>query len=537
MSAAAEARTLHAIGLALAGAVPGGAALTGFKAESLARMAGAGLPVPPGFVLGTGWSAFLQADPAGAPPRMREALADGMRALEAACGLSFAGERRPLLVSVRSGAPTSMPGMMDTILNIGLCDRTARGLLRLTGNPRLVWDCYRRLVQQYACVVKGARAAPFHELAAESAARAGVAGPRELDFENLAALAQASLVLFEDLTGEAFPQDPREQLEQATLAVFRSWNSPRAVEYRRLNAIAADGGTAVTIQRMVYGNAGGTSGSGVGFTRDPATGEDRLYLDFLFNAQGEDVVSGRHAVTGTARLPQALPEVAQRLEEARGALESLFGDAQEFEFTVQDGRLYLLQSRSAKRTPWAALRIAVEQVAAGIATPAQALARLEGIDLERIERRRLEVDGAEVLATASSASIGMAAGAIALDRKACERLAGKGRRVILVRGEANTDDVACIALATGLLTARGGRTSHAAVVARQLGKVCLVGCEALSIDLEARRVRLGSRTLKEGETICLDADNGRVFAGEPRSVVERPLAALAQAAKWRADAA
>jgi pyruvate,orthophosphate dikinase len=309
------------------------------------------------------------------------------------------------------------------------------------------------------------------------------------------------------------------------------------VEYRRLHGIGEAIGTAVTVQRMVFGNAGGTSGSGVGFTRDPATGENRLYLDFLFNAQGEDVVSGRQAVLDTARLPLAMPEVAQRLEEIRHALEATFGDAQEFEFTVQDGRLYLLQARTAKRTPWAAPRVAAEQVREGTLSPAQALARLDGIDVGAIERRRVADPQEPPLATAVPASIGLAVGAIALDARAVKRLAAKGRAVILVRSETSTEDIAGIAASAGVLTARGGRTSHAAVVARQMGKVCLVGCAALRIDEKARTVTLGSRTLREGDTICLDAEGGRVLEGEPEVVVERPGELLAEMERWRGLAA
>jgi pyruvate,orthophosphate dikinase len=521
------------IGLAKAGSGAGSLEQVGSKAFNLQRMAAAGMPVPQAFVLATGWCAFHQGEPAQARQALHDALADWTKRLEQACGLSFGGERKPLLVSVRSGAPVSMPGMMDTVLNIGLCDRAVRGLLRLTGNPRLVWDSYRRLVQQYAHIVHGAKGEAFDELAAAAVARAGVAGVRELDFESLAALAAESLDLFADVTGGAFPQDPREQLEAATVAVLDSWRSARAAEYRRLHGIADAMGTAVTVQRMVFGNAGGTSGSGVGFTRDPATGENRLYLDFLFNAQGEDVVSGRHAVTDTARLPVVLPEVAQRLEELRHALESTFGDAQEFEFTVQDGRLYLLQARTAKRTPWAALRIAVEQVREGLATPERGLARLEGIDLAAIERRRVADEGEAALARAVPASIGLAIGAIALDARACARFADKGRPAILVRSDTSTEDIAGIARAVGVLTARGGRTSHAAVVARHMGKVCLVGCETLRIDEKARTVAFGATTLREGETICLDAENGRVLDGEPQVVVERPEGLLSEVARWR----
>jgi pyruvate,orthophosphate dikinase len=526
-------RTVHGIGLAKASAAPGSVEQMGFKARNLARMAAAGLPVPQAFVLGTGWNADLARDADGTRQALRETLAEWMGLLEHACGLAFGGERRPLLVSVRSGAPVSMPGMMDTVLDIGLCDRSARGLLRLTGNPRLVWDSYRRLVQQFAVVVHKADAGPFEALAAAALANARATNCRELDFEALASLTRDSIDLFAEVTGRAFPQDPREQLEDAVLAVLESWRSRRAVEYRRLNKLADSLGTAVTVQRMVFGNAGGTSGSGVGFTRDPASGENRLYLDFLFNAQGEDVVSGRQAVTDTTRLAEALPEIAQRLEETRRSLETIFADAQEFEFTVQDGRLYLLQSRTAKRTPWASLRIAVDRVREGALEPAAALKSLEAIDLAAIARRRVKADGAVRLAPAQSASLGMASGAIALDAKACERLARKGRGVILVREETSTEDIAAIALASGLLTARGGRTSHAAVVARQLGKVCLVGCAGLAIDVGKRAITLGGRTLREGDMLCLDAEDGQVFAGEPQAVVERPVELLAEVEKWK----
>ena len=523
------------IGIPHAGAVPGDAAKMGFKAYNLQRMAAAGMPVPQAFVLGTDWCRLHLRAPETSRQSLRDALLEWTRRLEQACGLAFGGERKPLLVSVRSGAPVSMPGMMDTVLNVGLCDRTVRGLLRLTGNPRLVWDSYRRLVHQYAHVVHAAEDVEFERLTATAVAREGVLSARELDFESLAKLVADSLDLYADLVGTPFPQDPREQLEAAAVAVLDSWQTARAVEYRRLHGIDDELGTAATVQRMVFGNAGGTSGSGVGFTRDPASGENRLYLDFLFNAQGEDVVSGRHAVTDTARLPLALPEVAQRLEELRHALESTFGDVQEFEFTVQDGRLYLLQSRVAKRTPWAALRMAVEQVREGIATPAQALARLDGIDLNAIERRRVADEGEAPLAVAEPASIGLAVGAIALDTKACERFAAKGQAAILVRNDTSTEDIAGIAAAAGVLTARGGRTSHAAVVARQMGKVCLVSCASLRIDEKARAITLGTRTLREGETICLDAERGRVLEGEPEVVVERPEGLLSEVAKWRAE--
>ncbi|HTS86542.1 MAG TPA: PEP/pyruvate-binding domain-containing protein [Usitatibacter sp.] len=523
---------VYGIGLATQGSEPAGVAQMGFKAYNLRRLADCRLPVPQAFVLGTDWCARNRLDRDGARNALREALPAWIRRLEQASGLAFGSERKPLLVSVRSGAPVSMPGMMDTLLDVGLTHRTLRGMVRLTGNPRLAWDSYRRLVQQYAQIVHGADASPYDEIVDDVIAKARVASARELDFDSLRALATRCLGLFEEQVGSPFPQDPREQLEAAAVAVLDSWQSQRARDFRRLQGIDEDLGTAVTIQRMVFGNCGGTSGSGVGFTRDPSTGDDRIYLDFVFNAQGEDVVSGRHMVTDTARLAQALPELAARLESLRVELESLFGDAQEFEFTVQEGKLYILQTRSAKCSPWAALRIAVDQVAQGLVTPARALERLRALDLPAIERRLLVAREVPALAAAEPASAGLASGAIALDATSCERLARTGHAAILVRSETSTDDIGAIALASGVLTARGGRTSHAAVVARQLGKVCLVGCRALSLDEHAHTIRFGDRVLHEGDTICLDAERGLVYEGAPEVRVERPTKLIEQVRSW-----
>jgi len=511
------------------------AATVGFKAYNLARMARLGLPVPEARVLATDWCRAWLADPQATRERLRASLPASLQDLERSTGLVFGGSRKPLLVAVRSGAAVSMPGMMDTLLNIGLCDATVGGLLRLTGNPRLVWDSYRRLVQQYAEVAMQADGAPFRELTREAVAAAPAARVQELDFSTLKSLTHALLERFHDVTGQRFPQEPFEQLEGAVGAVLDSWSSSRAVAYRELNGIDASLGTAVTVQRMVFGNAGGTSGSGVGFTRDPATGENRPYIDFLFNSQGEDVVSGRHACSDTARLGAALPRVASELDNVRATLEREFGDAQEFEFTVQDGRLFLLQTRTAKRTPWAALRMAVEQVREGLIAPAVALERLAGIDLDRLERRRLAATaGAAVIGEAVSAGSGVACGPIALDAAAAQRYAAAGKPAVLVREDADTEDIAGIATAAGLLTARGGRTAHAAVVARQLGCVCLVGCAPLRIDAAARTIAVDGYTLAEGDTICLDADSGRVFAGTPELVIEKPTDLLMELSRWRA---
>lgn len=509
----------------------------GFKAHNLARMARLGLPVPEGFVLGTALCDAYLAETAQATERLRPALDAALRELERSSGLRFGDARRPLLVSVRSGAAVSMPGMMDTLLDVGLTQTTLRGLLRVTGNPRLAWDSYRRLIQSFAETVHGAEAAPFNEATEDEVADQGLAHARELDFRSHAALAKRFLAIFEERTGERFPEDPRAQLDAAVAAVFRSWRSARARAYRRLHGLDEQPGTAVTVQRMVFGNAGGTSGAGVAFTRDPSTGENRLYVDFLFNSQGEDVVSGRHRAGDAERLAQVLPEVWRQLGAARHALEREFGDAQEFEFTVQDGRLYLLQTRTGKRTPWAALRIAVEQVQEGLLEPRTALERLDGLDLASISCTRLAGSrGDGILATATSASAGIASGPIALDTLTAQRFAAAGRRAILVREDTSTEDIDGIAVASGLLSARGSRTAHAAVIARQMGKILLVGCSELDIDSAARAVRIGARRFAEGEAITLDANDGRVLEGEARTTVERPEAWLAEVARWRAKA-
>ena len=506
----------------------------GSKAYGLMRLAKLGLNVPPAFVLGTE-ICRTYFETGALPGGVRELLARGLSELEAATGRSFGGRRRPLFVSVRSGAPVSMPGMMETILNIGLTEQTLRGFLRMSGNPRQVQDCYRRLVRDFTEVVRGADASAFDALAETQAAHEGLRNIRDLDSMALAAIAQDSLELSLALTGEPFPQNPMDQLLDAVEAVFRSWASDKAKRYRALNGIDDHMGTAVTVQTMVFGNMGATSGAGVGFTRDPATGENRLYLDFLFNAQGEDVVSGRHAVHDTEHLPQRLPAVAAELQRMKGALEAEFRDMQDFEFTVENGKLYLLQTRAGKRMPWAALGMAVDMVHEGLIAPEAALERLDGIALDKLERLRFaDRGGATPLASAIPASIGVAVGHIAFDPKRAAAFAGEGKSVLLVRDDISTSDIEGIAASDGVLTAVGGRTSHAAVVARQLGKVCLVGCAGLRISPEKGMCLIGGREFHEGDQLTLDGDNGRVFAGGLPVVHERPDAALAEVASWRA---
>jgi len=510
----------------------GGAAEVGNKAWNLMCMTDAGLPVPPAFVLPAAWCRQVDPDPDNQD--LRATLSSGIAMLESATGLSFGSPRRPLLVSVRSGAAVSMPGMLETVLNIGINAQTVSGLIGFTGNPRLAWDCYRRLVQGYSEVVQCLPRGPFDELVTRALSNGGVERERELDYASLRQLTCNMLDRFHELAGVSFPEDPLEQLRRAAVAVFRSWQAAKAVAYRQANRIEDQGGTAATVQRMVFGNAGGASGAGVAFTRNPATGVRELYLDFEFNSQGEDVVAGRQVTLGEERLRRTLPSAWAQLEETSLALESLFRDTQDFEFTIQSGTLYLLQSRSAKRTPWAALRMAVDQVGEGLISPDQALSRLSEIDLDSVERTRFANPSAAPLARAQVASLGVASGAISLDSATAARLAEAGP-VILVRRETETSDLSGLMSATGILTAAGGRTSHAAVVARQLGKVCLVACPGLQIDLLQRSCRIGEKTMREGEFLSLDGNDGGVYAGQLEVVTERPQQELERIAHWLAS--
>ena len=506
----------------------------GAKAFGLARLARAGLRVPDAAILKTSVSRRRMRSGTDGE-RLRDVVSGALDALERTTGLRFGSPRRPLLLSVRSGAPTSMPGMLETVLNVGLCDASVKGLIAQSGNPKLAWDSYRRLVESYATVVHGCPHQPFEAALRARLAAAGAHRARELTTSALADVAHDHLELFAELSGEAFPQDPVEQLIGAVDAVLESWESPRAHEYRRIHEIPSDMGTAVVLQRMVFGNAGGVSGAGVAFTRDPALGTRDLYLDFLPDAQGEDIVAGRLSPDGAGTLAEIAPDVLAEIEHVCPRLEAEFGDAQEFEFTVQDGELFLLQTRPAKRTPWAALQIAVDQVHEGLISEGAAIDHVETLDLDAIRRRHVVAgNGAGELARATPASIGVATGPLALDGVAAGRFARDGTPPVLVRSETVTDDIGAMALSAGVLTGAGGRTSHAAVVARELGKPCLVGCEALELDLTARTARIGGQLLSEGEVICLDAESGLVFAGAPAIREERPTEALSEIAEWRA---
>ena len=512
--------------------------LVGSKAHNLMRMARSGLIVPPGFVLGTGFCrAYLDHGNA-ALEGLDELLEHELEALAARTGRRFGDPKHPLLVSVRSGAAVSMPGMMETVLNVGLTETTFRGLLRLTGNPRLAADCRRRLIQQFAEVVHGADPGRFEAILAAKLAEEKLARPEELDCRVLGEIVAAFEALFETIAGQPFPSSPLAQLRASVEAVLKSWMSARATSYRKLNNILDNIGTATIVQMMVFGNAGPASGSGVGFTRNPSDGTRAPYVDYLTNAQGEDVVAGRTSVLGMEELERRAPDAYGQLVRAQDKLEREFGDMQDFEFTVEDGRLYMLQARSGKRTPLAALRIAVDLVNEEAITSEAGLALLRGLDLDAIEAMELSPPAdAKPLACAVPASSGVAVGAAVFDTARVEAFKRKGKAVVLLREHTETADIQALTNAEALVTAHGARTSHAAVVARQLGKVCLVGCEGLAIDASGRRGTIRGAKIQEGETITADGTSGLLFRGEVPVKRVKPKTLVGEVLRWRKSGA
>nr|WP_280173552.1 PEP/pyruvate-binding domain-containing protein [Hyphomicrobium sp. NDB2Meth4] len=508
--------------------------IVGSKALNLMIMARAGLPVPPGFVLTTDLCRAYMKFGAASLNNLETVLASELKELERQTGRRFGDTKRPLPVSVRSGAAVSMPGMMETVLNVGLTEGTLRGLVRLTGNPRLALDCYRRLIEQYAEVVDGADPRIFEEIIEKEIAESGLADRHEFDTEQLKSIIAEHQSVCDQKLGRMLPEKPIDQLVATIEAVLKSWMSSRAKSYRALNGIPDDAGTAILIQAMVFGNGGPTSGSGVGFTRNPADGADALYVDYLANAQGEDVVAGRRNALGADELKRRAPRAYRDLVANKEILEKTFGDMQDFEFTIEDGQLYMLQARSGKRTPLAALQIAHDLVAAGLVTADTALKRLSSIDVDGVEYQELIVpQGVEPIAHATAASAGVAVGLAAIDPARVSELKKSGKGVILLREHAETQDIAAVAEADALVTARGARTSHAAVVARQLGKACLVACDALSIEPSGRAARFGGVEIAEGDTLSVDAATGLIYAGALEVKRTKPKEMLAEIKKWR----
>ena len=506
----------------------------GAKAANLARMAALGLPVPPAFVLPVKLCADIIADDTHAERRLRDGLKEGIEFLESATGKRFGDHRQPLLVSVRSGAARSMPGMLDTVLNVGCTSTAVQGLIRLTGRQRLAWDCRRRFLESYTETVLGLDPAPFAARLTELIAREGVASDRELDSEALERLAADEQALVED-RDDGWLENAAAQLENAARAVYRSWMSERAQAYRHLQKLDYLQGTGVTVQAMVFGNGGLSSGAGVAFSRDPSTGLAQPMIDLVLDAQGEDVVSGRRTPDTEETIVRSLPTIAAELGDILRRLEREFGDVQDVEFTIEDGKLWILQTRPAKRTPRAALRIAIDLVHEGLITKQEALERIAGIDLAALVQISL-VSADEPAVAGVGASGGIAVGRAAFSSESAERLAASGDPVILMRPDTSTADVAGFAIAVGIVTAVGARTAHAALVARQMGKPCIVGCSSMTVDAAADRAQLAGTAISGSDWITIDGDSGNIYLGRRETVETRPEAELAEIASWRSEA-
>jgi pyruvate,orthophosphate dikinase len=493
----------------------GGRELLGGKGIGLAEMTQLGVPVPDGFTITTdACRAYLAAG--GQVPEDLDAQVDEhVAALERRTGKGFGDDRDPLLVSVRSGAAISMPGMMDSILNLGLNDVAVEGLAASTGNPRFALDSYRRLVQMYGEVVDGVDGQRFEQALADLKAARRVSQDIDLTADDLRELVATFTSIYEEEIGRPFPQEPREQLRRAYRAVFDSWNAPRARVYRRANDIPEDLGTAVNVVQMVFGNKGERSGTGVCFTRNPATGERKLYGEFLLNAQGEDVVAGIRTPEPIERMRELMPEAYEQLTDTLDSLEAHYRDMQDIEFTVEEGTLYLLQTRTGKRTAAAALRVASEMVDEDLISREEAVVRIDPGQLDQLLHPMIDPTAAiDIAATGLNASPGAASGAIVLDADTAEERGKAGDDVILVRWETTPDDIHGLIHARGVLTAHGGMTSHAAVVARGMGKPCVAGCEDMAIDLSAQTVRIGTHELRAGDVITVDGGTGQVIVGE-----------------------
>ena len=498
--------------------------LLGGKGANLAEMTNLGLPIPQGFTITTEACTDYYTQGKTISKEIEDQIYKALAWLEEKQGKKFGDNADPLLVSVRSGARASMPGMMDTILNLGLNDEAVEGFAKKTGNPRFAYDSYRRFIQMYSDVVMEVPKSFFEKIIDEVKEEKGVHYDTELDVDDLKELVKRFKKVYSDnMDGAEFPQDPKEQLMGAVKAVFRSWDNPRAIVYRRMNDIPGDWGTAVNVQAMVFGNMGDTSGTGVAFTRNPATGEKGIFGEYLINAQGEDVVAGVRTPQPISKLAEDLPECYKEFMEIANKLEKHYRDMQDMEFTIQEGKLYFLQTRNGKRTAQAAINIACDLVDEGMITPEEAVLRIEAKSLDQLLHPTFDADAlkeGKVIGSALPASPGAAAGKVvfsAEDAKA-KGIGGKGERVILVRLETTPEDIEGMVASQGILTVRGGMTSHAAVVARGMGTCCVSGCGDININEEAKTFTLGGETFKEGDFISLDGSTGKIYKGDIKTV-------------------
>jgi len=493
--------------------------LLGGKGAGLAEMTNIGIPVPPGFTITTEACIYYDQHNGAYPPGLEEEIEENMKRLEEVMGKKFGDTENPLLVSVRSGAKISMPGMMDTVLNLGLNNHTVEGLAKKTQNPRMAYDAYRRFIQMFSNVVLGVKHEDFEFILNEVKEEEGVKLDTEISIDGLRNLIARYFSMLREVEKIHFPQNPKEQLRMAINAVFESWDTPRAVTYRKLHNIPDDLGTAVNVQAMVFGNMGDTSATGVAFTRDPSTGEKVFYGEYLTNAQGEDVVAGIRTPKPIRELEKDLPHAYKQLVDIYQNLEHHYRDMQDIEFTIEEDKLYMLQTRSGKRTAQSAIKIAVDMVEEGIITKEEAIMRVEPSALDQLLHRHIDPKAeVEVLATGLAASPGAACGMVVFTPDDACKWVNEGKEVILVRNETSPDDIHGMAVAEGILTARGGMTSHAAVVARGMGKCCVAGCESIKVNEQAKKFQAKDKTIKEGDFITLDGSTGRVILGQAPTV-------------------
>ena len=489
--------------------------LLGGKGAGLCEMTQLGIPVPPGFIISTEVCVAYYQNQFSYPADLKEKVYEKLKRLESVMGAKLGDIENPLLVSVRSGARVSMPGMMDTILNLGLNDQTVEGLLRRTQNPRFAYDSYRRFIHMYGNVVLGIQSDEFEDILKQKKKKNGVEKDTELDAAALKEIVLAYQKRVKDITGTSFPQDPYEQLWGAIGAVFRSWNSNRAIAYRKIHHISNEWGTAVTVQAMVFGNMGQDSATGVAFPRNPATGEKGIFGEYLINAQGEDVVAGIRTPQALAHLKEDMPGAYDDLLQIFNRLEAHYRDMQDIEFTIQDQKVWVLQARSAKRTATAAIRTAVEMVQEKMISKKEAVLRISPLQIEQLLHPMVDpASPKQVLAKGLPASPGGATGQVVFSPDEAEKWAAAGKKVILVRMETSPEDIHGMYVAQGILTARGGSTSHAAVVARGMGKCCVVGCDELHINLKQDEMELRGKKIKKGELITLNGTTGEAYAGK-----------------------
>ena len=495
--------------------------LLGGKGANLAEMTNIGLPVPQGFTVSTEACSKYYEDGQILSDDVVKQIMDGLSKVEKITGKKFGDKNNPLLVSVRSGARASMPGMMDTILNLGLNSEVVEGLVKLTNNPRFAYDSYRRFIQMFSDVALGLEKSNFEKIIDKMKEEKGVKLDTELDAEDLKEMVKRFKALFKKEMKYDFPEDPKMQLLEAVKAVFRSWENPRAIYYRRVNDIPSSWGTAVNVQSMVFGNMGEQSGTGVAFTRDPATGEKKLYGEYLMNAQGEDVVAGIRTPQPISHLEEQNKALYDQFVAIANKLEKHYRDMQDMEFTIENGKLYMLQTRNGKRTAKAALKIAVDLVKEGMLSEKEALLKLEPKQLDALLHPQFDQDAlkkAKPIGKALPASPGAASGIIAFTAERAIELHNEGKKVVLVRLETSPEDIEGMAASEGILTARGGRTSHAAVVARGMGTACVAGCQELLVDEEGKKFTLGGKTYKEGDPISIDGSTGFIYGESVKTV-------------------